>query len=83
MKEGRTIVGKKGDGTRLFMISSQFVSLKKACDLISTASVSPDPNRRSGSLVNSYVRPFISFRARRRRKEERTLVRMLTESLGI
>ena len=66
---GRTIVGKKGDGTRLFIISSQFVSLKNACDLISTASVSPDPNRRSGSLVNNYPAESISSSVQRERRE--------------
>ena len=47
--------GKNGDGTRLCRMSSQLVSLKKRCVLISAASVSPEPSRRAGSRVRSWL----------------------------
>jgi hypothetical protein len=49
----RTMLGKKGLGTRLWKMSSQLVSLKKRCDLISAASASLEPSRRTGSRVRS------------------------------
>jgi hypothetical protein len=45
--------GKKGLGTRLWKMSSQFVSLKKRWLLISSASASLDPSLLVGSLVSS------------------------------
>ncbi len=50
-----TMVGKYGGGMRLFITSSQLTSLKNGCALISSASACPEPSRRVGSLVSSYV----------------------------
>jgi len=51
----RTIWGKYGGGILLLITSSQLTSLKKGWRLISSASPLPEPNRRVGSLVSSYV----------------------------
>ena len=80
-KRERTIVGKKGEGTRLWKMSSKFVSLKKRCALISSASASLEPSRRTGSRVRS-------CRPRQPRHESntnatRTFCKMLTLSLGM
>ena len=58
----RTIWGRYGGGIRLFTTSSQLTSLKKGCDLISSASPIPEPNRRVGSLVSSWVASHYNVR---------------------
>lgn len=48
------IVGKYGGGMRLWKTSSKLTSLKNKWRLISSASASPAPSRRSGSRVRSW-----------------------------